>query len=103
MIIAQKKILKVPKDIDVNKKYYIMVDASAENIAKLDIPKFEEGLAIQPSTKFGITSRKNVDGYYVVEKSLPKEERFIRTIYWEWQLYNGNWQSDYKDIYKELS
>ena len=101
MIIAQKKILKETKDIDVNKKYYIMVDASAENIAKLDIPKFEEGLAIQPSTKFGITSRKNVDGYYVVEKSLPKEERFIRTIYWEWQLYNGDWQSDYKDIYKE--
>lgn len=101
MIIAQKKILKVPNTIDVSKKYYIVVDASTDNLEKLGMNQFEEGITIQPSTKYGITSRKNVNGYFVVEKNMPKEERFIRTIYWEWQLYNGDWQSDYRDIYKE--
>lgn len=101
MIIAQKKILKVPDTIDINKKYYIVVDASTDNLEKLEMDKFEEGITVQPSTKYGIMSRKNVNGYFVVEKNMPKEERFIRTIYWEWQLYNGDWQSDYRDIYKE--
>ena len=101
MIIAQKKILKTPKNIDENKKYYIVVNASTDNLEKLGMVKYEEGVVIQPSTKYGITSRRNVNGYYIVQKDLPKEERFIRTIYWEWQLYSGEWQSDYKDIYKE--
>lgn len=101
MIIAQKKILKVPCTIDINKNHYIVANASTDNLAKLGLSKYEEGITIQPSTKYGITARKNVNGYFVVEKNMSKEERFIRTIYWEWQLYNGDWQSDYRDIYKE--
>ena len=101
MIIAQKKILKVPCTIDINKNHYIVANASTDNLAKLGLSRYEEGITVQPSTKYGITARKNVNGYFVVEKNMSKEERFIRTIYWEWQLYNGDWQSDYRDIYKE--
>ena len=56
MIIAQKKFLKVPNAIDVNKKYYIVVDASTDNLEKLGMDKFEAGITIQPSIKYGITS-----------------------------------------------
>lgn len=56
MIIAQKKFLKVPNAIDVNKKYYIVEDASTDNLEKLEMDKFEAGITIQPSIKYGITS-----------------------------------------------
>ena len=56
MIIAQKKFLKVPNAIDVNKKYYIVVDASTDNLEKLGMDKFEAGITIQSSIKYGITS-----------------------------------------------
>ena len=101
MIIAQTKILKKPQLIDVDDNCFVVVEATEDNLKILGINKFEEGLTIQPSSKFGIESRRNINGYYKVERNLPKEKRFIRTIYWEWKLYDGSWQSDYRDIYKE--
>ena len=100
MIIAQSKILKIPTEIDITKKYYIVVNASTDNLEKIGMSKYEEGVTIQPSTKFGIVARRNINGYFIVRKNMPKAKRFIRTIYWEWKLYNGEWQSDYRDIYK---
>lgn len=101
MILTQKRIIKVPNKLQEGKTYYVSVIANNENLEKLNLKKFEENLCIQPSIKYGITCRKNINGYCKTKKNLPKENRFVRTIYWEWQLYNGEWQSDYKDIYKD--
>lgn len=101
MIITQKKIMKVPFELNNEKKYFVSVDANSNNLEKLNLKKFESNLKIQPSTKYGITCRRNINGYFKIEKDKPKERRFVRTIYWEWQLFNGDWQSEYKDIYKE--
>lgn len=101
MIITKKRIVKVPTEFEYGTEFYIMVDANDENLKKLDLDIFEENVVVQPSIKYGPTCKKNVEGYYVIERDFPKEERFIRTIYWEWTTYNGVTMSDYKDIYKE--
>lgn len=101
MIISRSKILKVPSTIKPDKKYYITVTADGRALERLGLKEFKEGMLIQPPIECGIISKRNVFGYSVPNKKLPKESRFIRTVYWEWQLYNGDWQSDYRDIYKD--
>lgn len=99
MIFAQSKVLKLPKGLNPNNQKYVAVQATNENLEKLGIHKFSEGLTIVPSIKNGITCKKNLCGYSEINKSLPKEYRIVRTVYWSWQLYNGDWDSDYKDVY----
>lgn len=101
MIISKSKIMKVPSGLDANKQYFVSAIADEKVLSKLGLNEFKEGVVIQPPIECGIVSKRNIFGYSIPNKELPKEERFIRTIYWEWQLYNGDWESDYKDIYKK--
>jgi hypothetical protein len=63
-----------------------------------------EGETILP-TVVGRTSRFNAEGRYITRRDLPKERRYVRTIYWTWQQWAGNGQveehSDTKDIYRD--
>lgn len=101
MIYTQSKIIKEPEGLDENKQYYVAVRATTENLNKLNIAEFEEGLAVQPSVKYGVTCRKNVFGYTEINKNLPKENRCVRTFLWEWKLFNGERQSRIVDVYKD--
>lgn len=49
----------------------------------------------------GRFTRFNLYGKEVVRKDLPKINRYVNTIYWEWKLWNGDWQGKYCDIYKD--
>ena len=100
MIYTQSKIIKKPDGLEENKQYYIAVRATKENLSKLNLSNFEEGLLIQPSIKFGVTCRKNVFGYTEINKNLPKENRCVRTFLWEWKLFNGERQSRIVDVNK---
>ena len=101
MLIIKKRINAIPKGIKPNTAYYVSASADEKSLSKLNLKSFEEGLLIQPSVECGPMSRKNVYGYSVPNKELPKEDRFIRTIYWEWQLWNGEWESEFCDIYRK--
>lgn len=48
----------------------------------------------------GRFTKFNLYGKEIVRKDLPKENRYINTVYWEWKLWNGDWQGKYCDIYK---
>ena len=57
----------------------------------------ENGQNIVPS-EFGRFTDYNLNGKYVVHKNLPKEERVVNTIYWTWQLWNGEKCGKFCDI-----
>jgi len=100
MIITKSKILKVPKELKKEKEYYVGVKANKENLAKLHVLEFDNGLSLNPSPKYGITCTKNLYGFYTYNKELPKEYRYVNTIPWEFTLRNGRIISGYNDIYK---
>jgi hypothetical protein len=49
----------------------------------------------------GSVSTFNSDGRDIVRKDLPKENRYIRTIYWRWREWSGKERGDYRDIYQD--
>lgn len=101
MIITGRRIIKVPEQLLKKEKSIVAVEATAATMKKLGIEKFEENISVVPNINIGINCKRNVLGYYTVDKSSPKENRYINTIYWTWQLYNGDWQDGYFDVYKD--
>ena len=88
-------------------RFRITVDADALSTEKLG----DCGFALKPQsgdtilpTPMGPVSHRNAHGHYVVRKDLPKEYRYVRTIEWSWQEFNGPYdrveRTDDKDIYQ---
>ena len=60
------------------------------------------GSTILPSS-IGPTTRLNANGRWIVQRHLPKELRYIRTVYWKWEQFSGNDREEHegmKDIYR---
>ena len=65
--------------------------------------KPQPGDTILP-TPVGSVSKYNANGRYVIQKDLPKEYRYVTTVEWSWQQWNGPYdtveQTEDKAIYK---
>jgi len=52
----------------------------------------------------GPVSRFNADGKWQIHRDQPKEERYIRTVRWEWKQWSGRGQykqcEDFRDIHR---
>lgn len=48
----------------------------------------------------GSTTRFNADGRWNIHRDQPKENRYIRTIYWRWEQYGGEEREDARDIFR---
>lgn len=100
MIIAKTRLVKIPESLKEDECYFIGVEANEENLKKINISDFENGIFIKPSPKYGPTCRKNLYGYFNYDKNLPKEYRYVSTLPWQFTLKNGDIISGYNDIYK---
>ena len=62
----------------------------------------ENGETVLP-LGIGPVSRFNADGRWVIHRDRPKEERYIRTVRWQWKQWHGRdheEMEDFKDIYR---
>ncbi len=74
--------------------------ADSKDFKKLGfVEKPNPGDTILPAP-VGTVSRFNSDGKWIKLKHLPKENRFIHTIMWRWQTWNGDEQEKPVDIYR---
>ena len=103
MIISKKRIISLDfLDKYKNDNIKIGIHVTNNEYEKLGIKKFVEGIAIQPSPEFGINCNRNSNGYSFPDKTKPKEDRVINTIYWTWQDWGGNEHGDYFDISRKV-
>lgn len=101
MIIAKKRINSTDFiDEFENKEFLIGIRITNNELNKLNIKSFEEGLAIEPSPKFGVNCRKNTNGYSYPDKKQDKVYRYITTIEWNLKDWGGYEHSGYSDIYR---
>ena len=103
MIISKKRIIS----LDFLKKYKndnikIGIHVTNNEYEKLGIKEFVEGTIIQPSPELGINCNRNSNGYSFPDKTKPKEDRVINTIYWTWQDWGGNEHGDYFDVSRKV-
>ena len=101
MIIAKKRINSVDfiEEFE-SKEFLIGIKVTNNELAKLNIKSFDEGLAIEPSPKFGVNCRKNTNGYSYPDKKQDKVYRYITTIEWNLKDWGGYEHSGYSDIYR---
>jgi hypothetical protein len=62
----------------------------------------EASVTILPKI-IGPFSRFNAQGKWIVRRDLPKESRYIRTVQWKWEQWEGRARTeheDFKDIYR---
>ena len=59
-----------------------------------------DGDTILPAV-LGPVSRFNAEGRWIVHRNQPKEPRYIRTTFWQWQTWDGEQHEDFKDIYRD--
>ncbi len=101
MIISKKRINSIDFIDDFeNKEFLIGLRITNNELTKLNIKSFEEGLAIEPSPKFGVNCRKNTNGYSYPDKKQDKVYRYITTIEWNLKDWGGYEHSGYSDIYR---
>lgn len=103
MIISKKRIisLKFLEEFDL-KDFKIGLQITNDELKRLGIKEFEEGLAIEPSPLFGINCNRNANGDSYPDKTKPKELRVVNTIEWTWKDWAGKEYSDFFDITREV-
>lgn len=103
MIISKKRITSLDfLDKYKNDNIKIGIHVTNNEYEKLGIKEFVEGTTIQPSPEFGINCNRNSNGYSFPDKTKPKEDRIINTIYWTWQDWGGNEHGDCFDISRKV-
>ena len=68
--------LKIPQDFD---KHRLQIGIPVENDEASKVGLFKEGDVVLPSGKYGPQSYKNAYGYTYVDKTKPKEYRYVST------------------------
>lgn len=100
---SRSRLRTIPSNIPKTGKFHLVskvndVQASIKKKYGLDINRNE---SILPKA-VGSASRFNANGRFVLLKTKPKEERYIRTIQWSWKEWgNDEIQTAFKDIYRE--
>lgn len=96
--IRGKRILKIslPKEFDVN-TIQIGVPVRDDEAKKVGLEK--EGDIVLPSGEFGIQSKKNAYGYSYIDKTKPKERRYVSTN-WIQPFGNDNASPVAVDMYR---
>ena len=103
MIIIKKRIISLDfLDKYKNDDIKIGIHVTNNEYEKLGIKEFVEGTAIQPSPELGINCNRNSNGYSFPDKTKPKEDRIVNTIYWTWQDWGGNEHGDYFDVSRKV-
>lgn len=97
--IKGKRILKIslPKGFDVN-TIQIGVPVMDDEAKKVGLERV--GDIVLPSGKFGVQSKKNAYGYSYVDKTKPKERRYVSTN-WIQPFGNDNASPVAVDMYRE--
>ncbi len=97
--IRGKRILKIslPKEFDVN-TIQIGIPVMDDEAKKVGLER--EGDIVLPSGKFGVQSKKNAYGYSYVDKTKPKERRYVSTN-WIQPFGNNNASFVAVDIYRD--
>jgi hypothetical protein len=93
------------KGIARGSKFRIGFPANATTIAKAGFQSAAKvGDTILPTSR-GPVSTFNSDGQDVVRKDLPKEKRYVRTVFWRWREWAGRGRyverEDYRDLYRD--
>jgi hypothetical protein len=85
-------------------RFYVLRDLDDAPEARLSAVGFsekpEDGDTILPAA-MGSVSRFNVEGRWIVHRDRPKESRYIRTTFRQWQTWDGEQHEDFKDIYRD--
>lgn len=103
MLISKKRIISLDfLDKYKNDDIKIGIHVTNNEHEKLGIKEFVEGIVVQPSPEFGINCNRNSNGYSFPDKTKPKEDRIINTIYWTWQDWGGNEYGDYFDVVRKV-
>lgn len=89
--------LLLPKEFDKN-TIQIGVPVKGDEVQKVGLER--EGDIVLPSGKFGSQSKKNAYGYSYVDKTKPKERRYVSTN-WIHPFGNNNASPVAVDIYRE--
>ena len=87
MIIKRKKISN--KFLENFNKKEIQIGIKVTNDENEKVKLFNVGEVILPSPHFGVTCRKNANGYSYADKSQPKENRYVCTV-WTYPFGNTN-------------
>lgn len=87
---------------------YNVVDSlfQSQNISISSLVKSQSagpliGLSCFPSKKLNSVCKINIEGKFIVDKSLPKKRRYVNTIEWNWTDWQGNTHSEFRDIYRK--
>lgn len=94
----------IPARADFRVAWEIVEDA-ATKIARAGFSDdAKDGDAILPAIR-GRVSRLNAEGSWIVRRDQPKEERYIRTVSWNWREYRGRGDyeemEEFRDIYRK--
>lgn len=101
MIISKKRILSVDF-LDKYNNIKIGIHITNSEYEKLGLKEFVEGTVMQPSPELGINCNRNANGYSYPDKTKPKENRVINTIYWTWKDWGGNEHGDFFDVSRKV-
>src|SRR5689334_1149064 len=91
--------------VDAGGKFRIGIQANATSVAKAGFESAAQvGDTVLPPA-LGPVSRFNSEGRFIVRTDLPKETRYIRTVFWRWKEWAGRGRyverEDYRDIYQD--
>lgn len=99
----QKYIPDLPNDA----QYYVGIEIKGftSKLEKVGFSKpFGKGQSILPKP-VGSVSRFNAFGKDIIHRDMPKESRYINTLYWEWQQWGPGGTTDYMaefvDVYRD--
>ncbi|EMT52646.1 hypothetical protein I532_13354 [Brevibacillus borstelensis AK1] len=92
---------KYSKHIPNGEQVFIGLEITDELMDDLQKIGFEDNLipgrAICPSPELGRVSKFNAEGRLVKQRNLPKETAY-RQVHWEWQTWDGQWHSGWRDV-----
>lgn len=97
-----KRVRNIKKYIPGNlKKFRIASPKITEEYKKLlGINNIQEGMSFVPKI-IGPITKINVEGYYIIRKDLPKENRFVNYREWRWFDWHKKEYNDIVAIYKD--
>lgn len=82
-----------------------ITDDLAPRLARASFPPMREtGSTVLPAV-VGPVSRFNAEGGWRIRRDLPKESRYVRSVWWRWRQWAGRHQyedhEDTRDIYRD--
>lgn len=88
-------------DIPPNSVFRVVERSDPDSLNKIGFSEnVKDGETILPR-KIGPITRFNSDGRSIIRRDLPKKSRYIRTVRWRWNTWDGTVHEDFKAIYRD--